>query len=110
MGLIKNQRKTKTVITFGLLITISIIIGTFDLIYGNGILGLLLYGVALVSLSGFSYGLNIFTGLGLVSRHKRESFSQSKGKPPFTLTINGDTKKTMHAKEKRYNETRVKRN
>ena len=107
--MIINKGKTKIVIPFSILILILIIIGTLDLIYGNGLLGLLMYGVVLVALSGFSYGLNIFTGLGLVSRHKRENLPRSKGKPPFTFTINGDTKRAMHGKEKRDKENRVKR-
>ena len=108
--MIKNKGRTKIVIPFSILIVVLIVIGTFDLIYGNGVLGLLLYGTALVALSGFSYGLNIFTGLGLVSRHKRENLPKSKGKPPFTFTINGDTTGAMHGKEKKNKDIRVKKN
>ena len=106
--MIRNKERARIVIPFSILIVFLIIIGTLDLIYGNGILGLFLYGVTLVALSGFSYGLNIFKGLGLVSRHKRENLPRSKGKPPFTFTINSDTEGAMYGKEKRFKEIQAK--
>jgi hypothetical protein len=108
--LIKNKKQTRIIIPFGLLIVTLIIAGTFDLFYGNGVLGLLLYGVALVALSGFSYGLNIFTGLGLVSRHKRDKYLRTGNKPRFTFTIDSETTSVTRSNEIRNAEIQKKSN
>jgi hypothetical protein len=92
------------------IIVFLIILGTLDFFYGTGLFGIIIYGILLIYLSGFTSGLNIFTGLGLVSRHKRDNLPQSKGKPPFAFTIDGNGKGAMDGKEKRYNEIRAKKN
>jgi hypothetical protein len=92
----KIDRRSIVVLSIGIIIVLTILIGTLDLFFGNGILGLLLYGIVLVSIiGGYSHGSNIWTGLGLVRRQK--NLPRSRGKPPpFTFTINSDQKGIMH--------------
>jgi len=88
------------ILSIGIIIVVAIFIGTLDIFFGNGILGLLLYGIVLAIITrGFSSELNIFTGSGLVRRRKRDNLPRSKGKPPLSFTFNGDLKGIMHGME-----------
>ncbi len=104
----KEKRKIANV-TIRVIIAGIILIGTLDLIYGNGLLGLILYGVVIMSIiGGFTYGLNISTGLGIVSRHKRDNFPQSRGKPSFTFTIDKNPKEIRDGMETGIDENRIR--
>lgn len=93
----------------GILIVATLIIGTLEIHFGNGGLGLLLYGIVLVSIiGGYSYGSNICTGLGLVSRNKRDNLPPSRGKPPLAFTINRDPKGIIHGMETGNEEIRIR--
>ncbi|MHA2247521.1 MAG: hypothetical protein ACXADY_21410 [Candidatus Hodarchaeales archaeon] len=106
----KIDRKTIVVLSIGIIMVVIILIGTLDILFGNGVLGLLLYGIVLASIyGGIIHGSNIDTGLGLVSRHKRHNLPQSRGKPPLAFTINKDPKEIRHGNRKRRDSYQSKR-
>lgn len=106
----KTDRRTIVVLSIGIIMVVIILIGTLDILYGNGVLGLLLFGIALASIyGGIIHGSNIDTGLGLVRRHKRQNLPQSRGKPPLTFTIDKDPKGIRHGNRKQRDSYQSKR-
>ncbi|MFW9853792.1 MAG: hypothetical protein ACFFFG_01935 [Candidatus Thorarchaeota archaeon] len=99
---IKPRRLAKrmVIISSGIIFLALILVGTLDIFFGSGVLGLLLYGFALAgSIGGYSYRSIIFTGSGIASGHKIENIPENRGKLPLTLTLNVDTKKIMYGYE-----------